>query len=273
MESPAKPSRLKLLWGVIPLIAIAELLVQWRIPTWEPSEDEWKEAARAIEAEKTAEDLVVIAPDWAVQGRVHLGHLMTLEDFGRFDTTRYERVYEVSAGGTRAPEVEGLEAESTLEFGRLTVSRHRLPARAEVLYDFVARSREGRMAGTRRQSPRIVIDHWFFPRLSIPMRLHRKPGSITFEQVPLGDVVRGYGIIGYRSGRFGKGGPVQLSVYLDGEKLGTHAVRNFGPREPFVFELPDREEGTFRFEVAARDGLEREFAFAADVRRLGEGDR
>lgn len=259
--------RLVWLWIAVPLVAAAELVALALIPREGPSEEEWRAAAKTIAAEKGRHDLVAIAPDWATQGRIYLGALIPFRDFGRFDTTPYDRIFEVSVDGARAPETGGLAAERTTEHGRIAVSRFRLPPRAEILYDFVANAAKATFSKTRRISPQLVVDHWFFPRLVIPMTLSRTGASLTFDDVPLDGVIRGFGIVGYRSGRFNQGGPISLAVYVNDRKVGAHEVRNFGPRTPFAFRSGATGKGTVRFEVRARDKLDREFGFAADVRR------
>ena len=41
-----------------------------------------------VELESRPDDLVVIAPDWATQGRMYLGDAIPMADFGRFDAAR-----------------------------------------------------------------------------------------------------------------------------------------------------------------------------------------
>jgi hypothetical protein len=267
MVEPKARGRLVWLWGVVPVVALAEMFVQWEIQRREPVPEEWEQAAKAITAEKQPEDLVVIAPDWATQGRMYLKDLISLKDFGRFDTTKYERVYEVSVNGARSPESKGLSPESESHFGRVGVSRYKLPPKADVLFDFVENARLAETEGFKRMGPRIVIDHWFFPRLVIPAPLSKKGVSVNFKEVPLGGAVLVWGIVGYRSGRFDEGGPVKLSVYVDGEKIGQGKILNFSPRDPFSFPVNREGVGTVGFRIEADDGLGREFGFAADLRR------
>ena len=137
MVEPRKRNYLAWLWGLVPLTALFEIFMQWQIPLREATPEEWNQAAKAIAAEKQPEDLVVIAPHWATQGRMYLKDLITWEDFGRIDASTYERIYEVSVSGARAPETRGLTPESESSFGRITVNRYRLPPPDEVLFDFV----------------------------------------------------------------------------------------------------------------------------------------
>jgi len=258
------------LWLAVPLVAVLEIALQWYIPTRTPSEEDWKAAADQIAADKGKHDLVVIAPDWAVQGRVHLGQLISLADLGRFDATRYDRLFEVSLRGARAPEADGLEPESEATFGELTLRRYDLPPRAEVLYDLLEeldRCQAERMPPPR---PQALTDHRFGTRLVIPVRLRHRPVSLTCEGVPLGTTLRGYGMVArldYRKHALPRGRPVEMSVSVDGERVGAESFGNFDPLRPFAIPLPGTGTGTLRLEFSAPDHEERAFGFAADVRR------
>jgi hypothetical protein len=263
-------------WIIVPLVAAVEIVVQAYIPARVPTEDDWKQAADAIGAEKREHDLVVIAPAWAVQGRVQLGPLIPLEDLGRFDASRYDRLFEVSWRGARAPEAEGLEPESETVFGALTVRRYDLPRRAEVLYDLIDELDRCRAEPGPVPRPRALVDHWFGTRLVIPVKLRRRPAALTFEDVPLGTVLHGHGMIArldYRKHALPEGDAVELAFSVDGEQVGTASIDNFTPLGPFEIALPGSGTGTLRIEISTPSHFERAFGLAADVRRArGKGD-
>jgi hypothetical protein len=266
---------LRWLWVALPAIAVAEIVLQCRIPGRIPSEEDWRAAAEAISAERTDRDLVVIAPDWAVQGRVHLEAQIGRRDIGRFDTSRYDRLFEVSFRGERAPESAGLEPESTAGFGEITLRRYDLPPAADVVYDLLDELDRCRCERMRRPHPRFLVDHRWRTRLVIPVRLRRRPVSLSFDDVPLGTVLHGWAIVGrrdYREHSLPRGGPIRLAVSLDGERLDEIQVSNFGPPEPFDIALPGAGSGTLRLEVSAPDHFERSFGFFADVRRIEEAE-
>jgi hypothetical protein len=267
MAEETKRSRLAWLWGIVPLVVLAELYLQWHIPRQEPSEAEWRAAAAAVRAEKRPDDLVVIAPEWATQGRMYLGDAIPMADFGRFDTARYGRVLEVSLNGARAPETEGLEQETSKDLGRIAVSAYRNPARAGILYDFVAEAPRAKVDGGGRGRARLVIDHWFHPRLAVPIKLSPKPQRITYTEVPLSGVLRVYAVIGYREGRFDPGQPVKLAVYVDGARVLARDVANFSPIEPSDVRLEQGGVGAVAFEASVADRLQREFSVGAYVFR------
>ncbi|MDJ0762963.1 MAG: hypothetical protein QNJ97_08250 [Myxococcota bacterium] len=261
------------LWSIIPIVVLLETAIQWQIGQRVPTSKEWTAAAQAVRAEKKHGDLVVIAPHWATQGRMYLKDLLPLKDFGRFDTSRYDRIFEISVNQARAPETNGLDAQRVQRFGRLSLTQYQTNGRAHVTYDFVDAAPSARVTNGTPIRPRIVIDHWFFPRLVMPIALRRDGVTITFSNVPLrSDIIRGYGIVGYRSGRFNKGGPITLSVVVNDQPIGQHRIENFGPREPFEFQLPQGVDvGEVRFEIRAASGLNREFGFAADIRKARQG--
>lgn len=255
-------------WLLIPAAIALEVFLQWRIPQKEPMEEDWKAAAAAVKEQKGPDDLVIISPDWAVQGRMYFKGLIGFADFGRFDTTAYRRIFEVSIDGAKSPDTKDLGPEHTDRFGNLTVSRYRLPEPAEILYSFTDRWKDGAYKKTKKQKPRLMIDHWFHPREVIDVSLKSK-ASITFEDVPLGGVLRGYAVIGYREGRFNKGDPIRLRIFLNGKKIGQKMTANFSPIEPFEYRLPGEGTGTVRFEVFAANNKKRQFGIAADVRKAG----
>ncbi len=265
-------ARLNWLWAIVLVVGVVEVALQWQIPQGEPRPADWKKAARAIAAEKQPHDLVVIAPHWAGQGRMYLGQLMPLRDLGRFDTAIYDRIFEVSVGKARSNETLNLVAESETRFGNITLRRYRLPPKAEVVYSFSNQMNEAVAHGFRRREARVMIDHWFQPRWVIPIPLSGNTASLSFDNVPLDGVLRGYGIVDYRHGRHNKGGPVMLSIYVDEKKIGTHEVANFGPLAPFQFELPG-DVGRVRFAVKAPDAFNRQFGMIAHVLRRPGGDR
>ncbi len=133
--------------------------MQWRIPHRDPSEDEWRSAAESVKSQKQDGDLVIIVPDWATQGRMFLGDTIKPEDFGRFGTTRYDRIVEVSVGGESSDETDGLELESEEDHGRITLRRYRTPGKTQVLYDFLAKSRVAKCVGAGCIGRRLIIDH------------------------------------------------------------------------------------------------------------------
>ena len=259
------------IWALVPVVVTAELLMQWRIPRQEPSPADWRAAAAFAQELKQPGDLLVIAPDWAVQARMYFRDWMGFGMFGRFDTTTYTRLIEVSMNGATSPEAAGRQVASTRDFGNLTVNTYPLPRPAEIRYDFVDRWHDAKYQKTGKEPPKLIIDHWFHPRRVLQIGLKQR-ASVTYDDVPLTGVLRGYAIIGYREGRFGEGAPIRLRIFLNDKKIGERQVANFSKVEPFEYSLPGEGRGAIRFEVTAKDNKKRQFGIAADIRRPG-GDR
>ncbi len=268
MVESSTMGKLAWLWIIIPAVAVLEIFFQWRIPLSEPSDRDWKEAAKAITGEKKAGDLVIIAPDWASQGRMFLKGLITVDDFGRFNTTTYKRIHELSINGARSKETEGLTPKSEKDFGRITLRKYELPPPEEILYDFGKHVGSAKPEGFKPRRPRLIIDHWFFPRLAIHVPLVRKGmAALTYENVPLNGVLSVHAVIGYREARGNKGTPVRLSAFVNGKRVINEQIENFRPITPIKYPIHEAAQGTVRFEVQAKDWFKREFGLQADVRR------
>lgn len=269
-----KEFRVSWWWFAVPVIAVFELFFQWQIPQREPSEEDWKAAVRFVAQEKQQRDVVVVAPDWASPiARMHLGKHLSQDEFGRFDTSRYEHLIEISVNGARSDEGKDLKPDQERAFGRLTVRRFLLKQdKPHVLYDFLQRLDHARVRGAKRIRKGFLIDPEFSPRRVIQVPLTNKGISLTYGDVPLGGGLYGYGIIDYKNGKFDKGGPVRLSVSVDGQEIGETLIHNLDVNRPFYFDLPGANRGTVRFHIAADDNFKRQFGFVADVRTsAGEG--
>jgi hypothetical protein len=267
MMNGLKDNKRLLLWVLVPLVVIAEVFLQWRIPRQEPSEEDWKAAAAAVKAEKKPGDLVVIAPDWAVQGRMYFKSMMSWKDFGRFDTSTYSRIFEVSMMGAKGPETLGLVPLTTQKFGKMTVTKYKLPAPDKVIFDFTDHLKDAALKRVEKK-PRILIDHKFIPRRVAAMRL-LDVASLEFDQVPMKGTLLVYGIIGYLEARFDDGEPVRLSVFVNDKRIAVEHIANFDVPKPFEYTLPGGLPGKVRFEVFASDNKKREFGLKADVRVKG----
>ena len=254
------------LWLLVPAVVAAEVFIQWSIPSRDPSEEEWVKAAQAVIDQKQDGDLVVIAPSWATQGRIYLKPVIALRDFGRFDTSTYDRIIEVSLNGERAPETEGLALESEQDVGRISVRRYRTGGSAKILFDFLSEEYTNKTGGKKTRGTVLIIDHWFNPRLVVPFKPKKTPSSRIYNNVPLNGVIHGHAVIGYREGRFNKGGPIKLEIFVDEEKVGEQMINNFGPLEPFDIPINREGTGTVRFQVTSDDNFKRRFGLAADMR-------
>ncbi len=258
-----KQNKFFLLWTAIPLIVAAEIFQQWNIPRSMPSEEDWISAAEYLKTNKKAGDLIIVVPEWAVQGKVYFFPMITWKDFGRFDTSSYKRIFEVSMKGARSSETTGIKPEQIQHFGKLTVSRFVLPKPDKIIYSFIDNIKKAKTYGNVEKNPKIIIDQEFIPRRVISSHLN-KPATITFNKVPLNGSLRIYGIIEYHKSFTKDSKPVILSIYINDKFVGTHEINHFGPLEPIEYNVSETDKGEVRFEMSAENNLI--FGLHADVR-------
>lgn len=92
--------------------------------------------------------------------------------------------------------------------------------------------------------------------------------AVRFEAVPLGDEIRGYGGLPYFFERESKGSPVELTVHVAGEQVGSWRHHDGEGWKPFELSTA-RFKGQrlpVEFRVQAKRVSRREFCFQADVR-------
>lgn len=92
--------------------------------------------------------------------------------------------------------------------------------------------------------------------------------AVRFDAVPLGDKIRGYGGLPYFFERESKGAPVELSVHVAGEEVGSWRHEDGEGWKPFELSTA-RFKGQrlpVEFRVQAKKVTRREFCFQADVR-------
>ena len=268
--------KLMWLWAIVPLVVATELFIQYRILWAMPSDADWKALVREITAEKTKEDLVFVTPDWAAQGRMFLKGLIEVSDFGRFDLTKYDRVFEVSIDGSSSTETVHMVLEGEQSFGAIELRRFRNRNRADVIYDFVKEAQASKWRGTKKYGPKIEIDYAHAPKYIIPLELKPSEITVTYEDVPLNGTIYGHGIIcGIHrwEERNIKGSPIVLSAYVNGKKVGSQKISNKGPTKPFNFPIGQKGTGEVMFKIEAKNAFRRVFGFAADVRRGGNKKR
>lgn len=263
-----------LVWGVVPLIAILEIVAQVSVERGVPTSDEWERAAGMVADEKGPHDVVVFAPKWARFARMHFKSMITERDFGRFDVSLYDNLFVVSIDGAEAEESRGMTPMYEREVGNLRVSKFALPKRARIQYDFKAHIDDADFSQKTPLQKGLVVDHGFEPRHVIKVPLRPRRSSIAFSDVPLTGVLYGYGVIGvkdYRASNYDSDDPVILSVYVNDKKRGEITLKNFDLPARFEIPLSGTGTGTVRFEVRAGSAVNRMFGFTADVRTPGKG--
>jgi hypothetical protein len=273
MFTALKQPKLVALWGLVPLIAIVEIASQWSISRSVPTSRDWQAAAAAVREKKGAHDIVIIAPDWATQGRMYLGDLITERDFGRFDVSTYDRIFEVSVNGARADETRYATPLSTRTFGDLSVSEYKRPARRRVTYVFQDHLDSATTTLNTMPTVGLAIDHAFQPRQVIQIPLKPRRSTLTFENVPMDGVLYGYGVItvrDYRASVYDADDPVILDVFVNDSRKKSLTVANFaGPRR-FEVDLPGSGTGTVRFEIRSETARNRGLGLVADIRNRGK---
>jgi hypothetical protein len=232
-----------------------------------------------------------------------------LRDVGRPDTTRYAAALEVSAFGERSPELSGWREVSRRDVGPMVLRRLENPAPAALIFDFVdhlgpehadvrvtspaaecpwmgnGRVMAGGLGGhptfpaARFQCPEnvyfhvsrtMIADQDFRPRRC----LYAHPPAqgevvIRFQEVPLGQVIRGHSGIYWMVERERKGADVFLAARVDGEEIGRVAHKDGEGWAAFEWPLgahAGKKEATVEFAVSSPNFQHRHFCFEADTR-------
>lgn len=122
----------------VPVLALAELSGHFFFSHRAPTPDQWAATRPAVAAAYKPGTPVVIAPYWAEPlARWKLGdELMPLREVARPDVTRYREAIEVSAMGSRSPELDGWPVTSETTVGPLAVRTRLNPAPPTVTFDF-----------------------------------------------------------------------------------------------------------------------------------------
>jgi hypothetical protein len=189
------------------ILAIWELAVMAGSARHAPTDEDWRDAVKIVDAGWREGDLVVFAPDWIDPlGRLWFGKHLSLDDAGRMDIAGYPRIWEVSIRGAHDAELDGLKTDADYPVGPLRV-RHFLQDPAPHTW----RAHAG--------APLVEVD--FHPR-----RCMRLSGSRTFPQVPLG------GRLVVRAGladvwaRKENEAYARVTVAIDGKPVGEQSIGN-----------------------------------------------
>lgn len=135
--------RRRLLWLVLPVVALAELGAHYYFSQRAPTAGQWRDLPAAVDAVRRPGDLLVVAPQWAEPlARQVLGEQrMPLADLGRMDATSYAGALEVGLLGEHAPEVGHFTQVAIERSGPFLIRRLRNPAPLHALYRFLANAR------------------------------------------------------------------------------------------------------------------------------------
>jgi hypothetical protein len=135
---PSWRNKVKYLPLAVPLLGIAELGAQAYFSRRAPGEKEWADVRPLVASWYKPGDVVVVAPYWAEpMARWKFGDaLMPVSDVARPDATRYAEAIEVSAMGSRSPELSGWKVVREAKQGAFTVRALANPVPASVKYVF-----------------------------------------------------------------------------------------------------------------------------------------
>lgn len=233
--------------------------------------------------------------------------LMPVRQVARADESAFKRAIEVGILGDRAPELDGWRAITERREGKFRFRVVENPSPASVMFDFIDELKSATVAdkaggattpcryetNARRDagglhghpafpSERHVCSggDWHFAGVTViedeQWRGRRciwaepagnKTLSIQYENVPMGDVVRGYATLPWWIEREGKGLPVNLDVFVDGARIGHYVHRDGDGWKLFKFRTGAKgKHATVEFRVSSPGGRDRQFCFAADTR-------
>jgi hypothetical protein len=123
----------------VPVFGLAELGAHSFFSGRAPSAGQWSDVRPLVASWFVPGDVVVVAPYWAEpMARWKLGDdLMPTRDVARPDATRYSEAIEVSALGSRSPELAGWRVVREAKKGPFTLRAYSNPAPPAITYDFV----------------------------------------------------------------------------------------------------------------------------------------
>lgn len=281
---------------LVPIAAVAELVAHQVILARVPATQDFEDAAEVVRRDYREGDLVVVAPAWLAEARRALGpEVLPRRDQARPDEAAYHRLWEVSARGARAPESKALTPDLERAFGRVTLRRYPLTARAKVLFDFVEGMHLVRVDAVRDESRRPCSrrghqwtcepggrDRWVGTETISDLE-HRPRRCIwahplsrgdvlrlEFPRVPRGRTLEGHTATDYVVGRHCGPEPVDLAVEIDGEvviNVRHHDCGSWTSWHQFSVDVPGGP-GTAEvaFLVTARNPDRRHFCFQAQMR-------
>jgi hypothetical protein len=136
-----------LLFGLVPLVGVAELVAGERQRAAVPSWSDWTRAADAAKAARKPGDAVIVAPRWASSiGRMaldaqrivpgkRLDDAIDVKLLARSDLETYPRAIELSIRGKDDPDVKGWRLVSERKFGQVSVRTLENPSPQRLIRD------------------------------------------------------------------------------------------------------------------------------------------
>ncbi|MFW6051416.1 MAG: hypothetical protein ACODAU_09590 [Myxococcota bacterium] len=306
-SSEGAPGRRRLWWLALLLVPVVELMGHGVIRARVPSEQDWEAAADHVRAHEREGDVVTVAPAWADPLlRRFVGDGMTLADAGRSDLAPYRRLWALTIRGHRPAEAPAMPPDRIWHFGRVRVLRWDLGP-IPVRYDLVAGVRDaevslvrngaeqpcrwrasgsrggGLFQGPATPSARFVCDPsrpwlWVAPTVIEDLDLAPRhcvwqhpqgpePVRVRYRDVPLGDRIVLYAGLYYDHERRRTGGPVHVTVRVNGETAGRMTHRDGDGWKRMEVSTADLgERGSVTIDVSAPDPHLRSLCWAATVR-------
>ena len=240
--------------------------------------------------------------------------LMPVAHVARPELQRYATVLEVSLLGQTAPALEqGYQLVEERSVGRFELRRWQSTSPVQVHFDFVQAVGpeglsvlQGEQGQACRWSTRAPVSNgalfghptfpherfrcaggdWAFVGVTViddeqyrPRRCvwaHPSGGGLRlkYAEVPLGTQLRGYGGLPYFTSRDGKGTPVRLEAFVDGDPIGSYEHRDGEGWTRFEFDTRpwQGQRHAVEFRISSQKLARREFCFYADTRSPASGD-
>ncbi len=133
-------------WAAILLFSVVEVVTHYVIRSRVAPMSDWRAAASFVRQESRPRDLMLAVPLWADPIlREVIGDRISVEDAGRSDIARYDRIWVFSIRGAESDEVPHRAPNFTREFGGVKVMRWDLPP-SRVVYDLTAHIRDAEVS-------------------------------------------------------------------------------------------------------------------------------
>jgi hypothetical protein len=269
-RSPA----VRLALGLAPILgiligALVSIAVVARANSGTPAPQDWQAAAEHVRAQRAAGALIVFAPGWIDPvGRQYLGDQMSVEMASRMDAARYERIWELSVGGARAPESRGLSAASTKHFGPLRVREYQQTP-AQVSEDFTANWTRAAVSGQMQGRPNLSLQEVGFEAHRCIKVVPRPDQTVSmrFENVTLGSHIVGYVGLADVFTRRDIREPGQLELLVNDKSMTKlRAGVDDGWKRFEVQTVPGQGTVEFRLTALGANARDRRICFAAEAR-------
>ncbi len=284
------------------LLVIVVLLysISWYIysPLTRPRIDDYKNISSYIRSQfEKDSDVIILQPFWAERAREYLGDLNIINprDVKNEDLSQYKNIYVFSVFGYGENIYEYMNKKfkslEKKEFGKLSLFKFQNEKIEKVIYNFYQNIKDAKIriikGGEIKECKDFSNDRW---RCGGPdwqyigkeildidgtgrecLWSHPMTGSIieiNFENIPAGDILKGFSGLTDEAVRYKEGSPVFLSILIDDKEVLYHRNPNSIGAKRFEIDTSAYKGSTHKitFKVSTvLDGV-RHFCFYADVR-------